>query len=162
MKRLSKILLAAAVVLVMTMGLSAKADAAEWSGLAVGDDGQWHYYTDGSVDWGYTGMAWNEYGWWYVTNGSIDFSYTGMASNENGWFYFSNGARFPLNTASPPVLLYGLSNGLMTSGFKFTAFLIFSPTVFPVTVMQSVFRSPASASSFITAYTPPASFKSSI
>ena len=47
MKRLSKILLAAAVVLVMTMGLSAKADAAEWSGLAVGDDGQWHYYTDG-------------------------------------------------------------------------------------------------------------------
>ena len=92
MKRLSKILLAAAVVLVMTMGLSAKADAAEWSGLAVGDDGQWHYYTDGSVDWGYTGMAWNEYGWWYVTNGSIDFSYTGMASNENGWFYFSNGA----------------------------------------------------------------------
>ena len=57
MKRLSKILLAAAVVLVMTMGLSAKADAAEWSGLAVGDDGQWHYYTDGSVDWGYTGMA---------------------------------------------------------------------------------------------------------
>lgn len=33
MKRLSKILLAAAVVLVMTMGLSAKADAAEWSGL---------------------------------------------------------------------------------------------------------------------------------
>ena len=60
MKRLSKILLAAAVVLVMTMGLSAKADAAEWSGLAVGDDGQWHYYTDGSVDWGYTGMAWND------------------------------------------------------------------------------------------------------
>ena len=31
MKRLSKILLAAAVVLVMTMGLSAKADAAEWN-----------------------------------------------------------------------------------------------------------------------------------
>lgn len=86
MKRLSKILLAAAVVLVMTMGLSAKADAAEWSGLAVGDDGQWHYYTDGSVDWGYTGMAWNEYGWWYVTNGSIDFSYTGMASNETAGF----------------------------------------------------------------------------
>ena len=33
MKRLSKILLAAAVVLVMTMGLSAKADAAEWTVL---------------------------------------------------------------------------------------------------------------------------------
>ena len=42
------------------------------------------------------------------------------------------------------------------------AFLIFSPTVFPVTVIQSVLRSPISASSFITAYTPPASFKSSI
>ena len=38
----------------------------------------------------------------------------------------------------------------------------FPPTVFPVTVIQSVLRSPMSASSFITAHTPPASFKSSM
>ena len=50
----------------------------------------------------------------------------------------------------------------MTSGSLLTAFFIFSPTVFPVTVIQSVFKSPISASSFITAHTPPASFKSSI
>ena len=53
--------------------------------------------------------------------------------------------------ARPPVLLYGLSTGRITSGFLFTAFAIFSPTVFPVTVMQSVFNNPMSASSFITA-----------
>ena len=37
-----------------------------------------------------------------------------------------------------------------------------SPIVFPDTVIQSVLRSPISASSFITAYTPPASLRSSI
>ena len=73
-----------------------------------------------------------------------------------------SGARFPERTARPPVLLYGLSTVRITSGLRFTAFAIFSPTVLPVTVIQSVCKSPISASSFITAYTPPASFKSSI
>jgi len=73
-----------------------------------------------------------------------------------------SGARFPFKTARPPVFVYGLSTGLITSGFLFTAFAIFSPTVLPVTVVQSVLRSPISASSFITAHTPPASFKSSM
>jgi len=73
-----------------------------------------------------------------------------------------SGARFPLSTARPPVLLYGLSVGLITSGFLFTQPLIFSPIVFPVTVIQSSFNKPSSLNSFITAYTPPASFKSSM
>ena len=51
---------------------------------------------------------------------------------------FLSGARLPLSTASPPVWLYGLSIGLITSGFKFTQSLMFSPTVLPVTVMHSV------------------------
>ena len=42
-----------------------------------------------------------------------------------------SGARLPLRTASPPVWLYGLSIGLITSGFKFTQSLMFSPTVLP-------------------------------
>ena len=73
-----------------------------------------------------------------------------------------SGARFPLRTASPPFFIYGLSIGRMTSGFLFTAFFMLSPMVFPVTVMQSRFNRPASPSSFMTAYTPPASFRSSI
>ena len=73
-----------------------------------------------------------------------------------------SGARFPLSTARPPVLLYGFSTVLMTSVFLLTASLMFSPSVLPVTVMQSVCKRPMSASSFMTAWTPPASFRSSI
>ena len=73
-----------------------------------------------------------------------------------------SGARFPERTARPPVLLYALSTVLMTSGLRLYAVAMHSPIVFPETVMQSVLRSPISASSFITAYTPPASLRSSM
>ena len=73
-----------------------------------------------------------------------------------------SGARFPFRIAIPPVWLYGLSIGRITSGFLLTQPLIFSPTVLPVTVMQSRFKRFFLDSSFITAYTPPASFRSSI
>ena len=72
------------------------------------------------------------------------------------------GAIFPLRIARPPVSEYGLSIVRITSGFLFVAFFIFSPTVFPVTVRQSRLRSPFLLISFITAYIPPASFRSSI
>ena len=49
-----------------------------------------------------------------------------------------SGARLPRSTAMPPVLLYGFSTGRMTSGFLFTLFAIFSPTVLPVQVIKSV------------------------
>ena len=62
-----------------------------------------------------------------------------------------SGAIFPFNTAIPPVLEYGLSTVRITSGFLLTLFLMFSPTVLPVTVMQSRFRSPSLLISFITA-----------
>ena len=58
--------------------------------------------------------------------------------------------------------LYALSTVLMTSGLRLYAVAIHSPIVFPETVIQSVLRSPISASSFITAYTPPASLRSSM
>ena len=49
-----------------------------------------------------------------------------------------SGARFPLSTARPPVSLYGLSIGRITSGFLLTHPSMFSPSVFPVTVIHSV------------------------
>ena len=67
-----------------------KADV--WNGLGMDEGGNWHYYTDGQINTGYTGMACNDYGWWYVVNGNIDFNYTGMACNEFGWWYMTNGA----------------------------------------------------------------------
>ena len=56
------------------------------------DGDNWVYYRNDNPDYGYTGLAANEYGWWYVSNGTIDFSYTGMAANDYGWWYVSNGA----------------------------------------------------------------------
>ena len=60
-------------------------------GLAANEYGWW-YVSNGTIDFDYTGLAANEYGWWYVSNGTIDFSYTGMAANDYGWWYVSNGA----------------------------------------------------------------------
>ena len=62
-----------------------------YTGLAANEYGWW-YVSNGTIDFDYTGLAANEYGWWYVSNGTIDFSYTGMAANEYGWWYISNGA----------------------------------------------------------------------
>jgi hypothetical protein len=62
-----------------------------YTGLAANEYGWW-YVGNGTIDFDYTGLAANEYGWWYVSNGTIDFSYTGMAANDYGWWYVSNGA----------------------------------------------------------------------
>ncbi len=62
-----------------------------YTGLAANEYGWW-YVSNGTIDFDYTGLAANEYGWWYVSNGTIDFSYTGMAVNDYGWWYVSNGA----------------------------------------------------------------------
>ncbi len=62
-----------------------------YTGLAANEYGWW-YVSNGTIDFDYTGLAANEYGWWYVSNGTIDFSYTGMAANDYGWWYMTNGA----------------------------------------------------------------------
>ena len=49
-----------------------------------------------------------------------------------------SGARFPLSTAIPPFGIYGSSISLIISWFLFIHPLMFSPTVFPVQVIQSV------------------------
>ena len=43
------------------------------------------------LDWGYTGLANNEYGWFYVSNGAVDWSYTGQADNIYGTWNVVNG-----------------------------------------------------------------------
>ena len=62
-----------------------------------------------------------------------------------------SGAIFPLSTAIPPTFEYGFSAGLIISVSRFIAFFMFSPTVLPVTVIQSRFKSPSFDISFITA-----------
>ena len=47
------------------------------------------------LDWGYTGMAYNDYGWWYVVDGTLDYTYTGFGVNEYGsWLYCDGRIRF--------------------------------------------------------------------
>ena len=48
------------------------------------------------------------------------------------------GARFPKRIAIPPLSENGFSIGRKTSGLRFTIPLIFSATVFPVTVITLV------------------------
>ena len=62
-----------------------------YTGLAANEYGWW-YVSNGTIDFDYTGLAANEYVWWFVINWTIDFSYTGMAANDYGWWYVSNGA----------------------------------------------------------------------
>ena len=61
------------------------------NGLVCDGDGVWRYYVNNQVDYGYTGLAANEYGWWYFNNGYLDMNYTGIASNEYGSWYYRNG-----------------------------------------------------------------------
>ena len=83
-----------------------------YTGLAANEYGWW-YVSNGTIDFDYTGLAANEYGWWYVSNGTIDFSYTGMAANDYGWWYVSNGA-IDFNYTGMAVNDYGW--GYMTNG----------------------------------------------
>ena len=85
-----------------------------YTGLAANEYGWW-YVSNGTIDFDYTGLAANEYGWWYVSNGTIDFSYTGMAANDYGWWYVSNGA-IDFNYTGMAVNYYGwwyMTNGAL-------------------------------------------------
>lgn len=62
------------------------------NGVCLGGDGNWYYYVNGQIDYGYTGLASNEAGWWYINNGVFDWSFTGLVGNEAGWWYVKNGA----------------------------------------------------------------------
>ena len=56
-------------------------------------DGRWAYYSHGSIDTSYTGIASNQYGMWYIREGYLDTSYTGIAMAKDGeWYLVVNGA----------------------------------------------------------------------
>ena len=63
----------------------------EKSGLCIGADGKWYYYTNGVVNTSYTGMAKNAHGVWYVKNGMLDRTYTGMCLYGGKWIYVNKG-----------------------------------------------------------------------
>lgn len=95
LKRLSVFAISLSMLATTTFGTAGiiQVQAAYNNELAIGEDGQWHYYVNGAVDWNYTGLAPNEYGWFKITNGNVDFGYTGLAYDENvGWWYVENGA----------------------------------------------------------------------
>lgn len=54
-------------------------------------DGNYHYYKNGVIDFGFTGLTPNNYGWWKVVNGKSDFSCNSVEPNEYGWWYVENG-----------------------------------------------------------------------
>ena len=62
-----------------------------------------------------------------------------------------SGAMLPFRIAIPPVAEYGSSTGRMTSGSRFLAYSMFSPTVFPVAVRQPRLMRFFFESSFMTA-----------
>ncbi|MCI6733418.1 MAG: hypothetical protein MR487_14075, partial [Lachnospiraceae bacterium] len=65
------------------------------NGIAKGEDGKWHYYTEGEIDTEFTGFAENENGWWYINAGDLDFSKTevikGTVNGETAWWNVSGG-----------------------------------------------------------------------
>lgn len=60
--------------------------------VAEGSDG-WYYF-DGShrINYGYTGIANNDYGWWRIENGKVNFSANSVYQNEFGWWKVEGGA----------------------------------------------------------------------
>ena len=47
---------------------------------------------NGSIDFGYTGLAYDEtVGWWKVVNGSIDFNYNGYEIYQGTQYHLTNG-----------------------------------------------------------------------
>jgi len=62
-----------------------------YNGLIPDANGTWQYHTNGTPDFGYTGLASNEYGWWYVQNGVINFNYSGLVPYGDTWWCVANG-----------------------------------------------------------------------
>lgn len=73
------------------------------SGMCKADDGTWYYYTDGQIDYEYTGMAKNQYGWYYISNGKYDSDYTGLVKYKSSWVFVKNGR---LNTTYTGLVKY--------------------------------------------------------
>ncbi len=59
--------------------------------LSLGNDGVWYCYTNGVVNYDYSGIL-NYYGdWYYVKNGTIDWSFTGLTTYYGDFYHVQNG-----------------------------------------------------------------------
>jgi len=84
------------------------------TGLVISDDGQLVYYTDGEIDFSFTGFAQLADGsdeiWYYVRSGAGDLKYTGFAegfaAEEYGWWYVEKGEL----TFAKTDILWGIAN----------------------------------------------------
>lgn len=93
-RKVQKGIKAVAASLAVVFGLLASPDlaqAAPLNGIYQNEMSQWVYYSNGAVDWRFTGLASNEFGWWYVEDGIVDFSFTGLVENEVGIWYVQGG-----------------------------------------------------------------------
>ena len=89
-----------AVITVLLLGIATNVNAQSMvngqsmiNGLAQAEDGNWHYYENGVINHGYTGLAQNENGWWLVENGTVNFDYTGLYYDTNyGWWLIGGGS----------------------------------------------------------------------
>ena len=72
------------------------------------------------------------------------------------------GARLPKSTARPPVACHGSSTGRMTESSRTRAFATASPTVPPATLSADPSMRPAAMRRFMTAWIPPAWYRSSM
>lgn len=66
-------------------------NATPYINLALGNDGVWYCYINGTVNYDYSGLASYNGEWFYVKNGKIDWSYTGLTSYYGNWFYVVGG-----------------------------------------------------------------------
>ncbi len=60
--------------------------------LVLGNDGVWYCYTNGAVNYDYSGLVGYNNEWFYVKNGVVDWSYTGI-TYYNGEYYYVEGGR---------------------------------------------------------------------
>ena len=51
----------------------------------------WRLIENGIVNFGYNGIAQNDFGWWYIRNGQVDFGYTGTVTDGNRTYQVVNG-----------------------------------------------------------------------
>lgn len=63
-----------------------------YNGVAYNPENKtWWSCRNGTVNFGYTGLDYNDNGWWYCKDGWVDFGYKGIVRNAYGRWYIQNG-----------------------------------------------------------------------
>ena len=66
-------------------------NATPYINLALGNDGVWYCYINGTVNYDYSGLVSHNGEWYYVKDGKIDWYYTGLTYFYGDWYYVENG-----------------------------------------------------------------------